>query len=124
MSPLGARSDILLLSSAVRFFRQLPVTFDTGKKEKKIAICDDVTSGQGLRQRKAGCYCVVANGVFKGAVSRSEHLEKTSRFFQFCWSAIRVNRPHALPSMFDFDFVGLGCGILTHSVIIFNFSLV
>ena len=47
---------------------------------------------------------------------QSKHLEKTSHYFQFFWLAIRVNRPHALPSMYDFDFVGLGCGI--------NFSLV
>ena len=63
--------------------------------------------------------------IFKGAVSRSEHLEKTSHFFfQFRLSAIRVNRPDAFPSLFDFEFVGLGCGIPILSVIILNLSLV
>ena len=52
----------------------------------------------------------------KGAVSQSEH--------QFRWSAVCVNRPHAFPSIFDFDFVGLGCGILILSMNIFNFPLV
>ena len=64
-------------------------------------------------------------GEIKGAVLRSKHPEKPHHVFQFRWSAIHVNRPHALPSMFDFNFVGLGCGILTLSVIFFKlfFSL-
>ena len=43
--------------------------------------------------------------------------------FIYYQGLLHVNHPHALQSMFDFDFVGLGCGILTFSVIILNFSL-
>ena len=52
-------------------------------------------------------------------MSRSEHLEKTGKFFQVRCSAIHVHRPYAFPSMLDFDFVGLGCGILTFSGSVF-----
>ena len=77
-----------------------------------VVFCLFVTVLQDLKNGMALLLIVwvtltVGTGFFlKEQCHEANILKKLAIFFQFRWSAIRVNHPHAFPSLFDFEFVG------------------